>query len=48
MHDRPGRIVEILENPFTQELGDRSAAQLRMKPEFIEMRENLVKSIHQD
>ena len=48
MHDRPGRIVEILENPFTQELGDRSAAQLRMKPEFIEMRENLVKSIDQN
>ena len=48
MHARPGRIVEILENPFTKELGDRSAAQLRMKPEFIEMRENLVKSIHQD
>lgn len=48
MHDRPGRIVEILENPFTKELGDRSAAQLRMKPEFIEMRENLVKSIDQN
>ena len=48
MHARPGRLVEIIENPFTRDSGDRSAARLRMKPEFIQMREQLVKSIHQD
>ena len=48
MHARPGRIVEIIANPFAKQLGDISAAQLRVKPEFIEMREKLVESIHQD
>jgi len=47
MHSRPGRIVEIITNPFAKQLGDISAAQLRVKPEFIEMREKLVESIHQ-
>lgn len=48
MHARPGRIVNIVENPFTKELSDLPAAQLRTKPEFIEMREGLVNKIHQE
>ncbi len=48
MHARPGRIVKILDNPFAHGLKDRSAASLRVTPEFIRMREELVASIHQE
>lgn len=47
MHARPGKIAEIVENPFAGKLATASAAELRTKPEFIEMREKLVNSIHQ-
>ncbi len=45
MHPRPGRIVQIVDNPFVHALKDRSAAQLRVTPEFVQMREQLVASI---
>lgn len=46
MHARPGRIAKIVDNPFAHELKEQSAASLRVKPEFIKMREQLVRSIH--
>ncbi|KST67539.1 ABC transporter ATP-binding protein [Mastigocoleus testarum] len=48
MHARPGRIVKIVDNPFAHGLKKQSAASLRVTPEFIHMREQLVASIHQD
>ena len=48
MHSRPGRIVKIVENPFAHGLKEQSAASLRVTPEFIQMRERLVASIHED
>lgn len=48
MHARPGRIVKIVDNPFAHGLKEKSAASLRVTPEFIQMREQLVTSIHQD
>ena len=47
MHSRPGRIVKIVDNPFAHGLKEQSAASLRVQPEFIQMREQLVASIHQ-
>ncbi len=46
MHTRPGRIAKIIDNPFVHGLKQDSAASLRVKPEFIQMREELVSSIH--
>ena len=48
MHARPGRIVKIIDNPFAHKLKEQSAASLRVTPDFIQMREQLVASIHQD
>ena len=48
MHSRPGRIVKIVDNPFAHGLKEQSAASLRVQPEFIQMREQLVASIHED
>ena len=45
MHPNPGRIVQILDNPFAHALKNCSAAKLRVSPEFIQMREHLVGSI---
>ncbi|MDJ0650756.1 MAG: ABC transporter ATP-binding protein [Xenococcaceae cyanobacterium MO_188.B19] len=46
MHARPGRIAKIVDNPFAHALKGQSAASLRVKPEFIQMRAELVGSIH--
>lgn len=46
MHSRPGRIAKIVDNPFAHGLKEHSAASLRVKPDFIQMREQLVASIH--
>ena len=48
MHSRPGRIFKIVENPFAHGLKEQSAASLRVTPDFIQMREQLVASIHED
>ncbi|MGF1538257.1 MAG: ABC transporter ATP-binding protein [Elainellaceae cyanobacterium] len=47
LHARPGRIVRCIDNPFAHALGEQSAAELRVTPEFINMRQELVASIHQ-
>ncbi len=46
MQARPGRIAKIVNNPFAHALKEQSAASLRVKPEFIQIREELVRSIH--
>ena len=48
MHANPGRIVKIVENPFAHGLKEQSAASLRVQPEFIQMREQLVANINQE
>ena len=48
MHANPGRIIKIIDNPFAHGLQEQSAASLRVQPEFIHMREQLVASIHQE
>ena len=48
MRTRPGRIFKIIDNPFAHGLKEQSASSLRVKPDFIKMREQLVASIHQD
>jgi len=48
LHARPGRIVRCIDNPFAHALGEQTAAKLRVTPEFIDMREQLVASIHQE
>ena len=48
MHARPGRIVQNLENPFAHALGHQTATQLRVSKDFVQMREHLVSSIHQE
>ncbi len=48
MHSHPGRIVKIVDNPFAHGLKKQSAASLRVTPDFIQMREQLVACIHQE
>ena len=46
MQARPGRIAKIVHNPFAHELKEQSADNLRVKPDFIQLRKQLVASIH--
>ncbi len=45
MQARPGRIAQIIHNPFAHQLIEQSADNLRVKPDFIQMRKQLIASI---
>ncbi|HEY9618821.1 MAG TPA: ABC transporter ATP-binding protein [Crinalium sp.] len=45
MHANPGRVVKSIANPFANQLGTVSTADLRSSKAFVQIREQLVESI---
>lgn len=46
MHAHPGRIVQELVNPFCGSLDRTNPTELRTSPEFVQLRQQLISSIH--